>query len=82
MGMSWVHPWLLHRVQVKQLPKDTKLALQKCGYKTDIEAPQSAKHQDGKRQRGQGYICPTSMDHKTTDKCKNVVNRVVSIINK
>ena len=38
LGMSLLHPWLQRRVQEKQLPKDTKLALQKCRYKTDIEA--------------------------------------------
>ena len=31
LGMSLLHPWLQTQVQEKQLPKDTKLALQKCG---------------------------------------------------
>ena len=80
LGMSLLHLWLQRRVQEKQLPKDTKLALQKCGYKTDIEASQSATHQGGKRKRRRCYICPASMDCKTADVCKECI--VVSIINK
>ena len=53
LGISLFHPWLQRRVQVKRLPKDTKLALQKCGYKTDIETSQSATHQ-GDSVRGDG----------------------------
>ena len=67
LGMSLLHPWLQRRVQVKQLPKNTKLTLQKCGYKTDIETSQSATHQGGKRKRRRCYICPASMDRKTAD---------------
>ena len=70
LGMSLLHPWLQSRVQVKQLPKDTKLALQKCGYTIDIEASQSATHQGGKRKRRRCYICPASMDRKTANMCK------------
>ena len=68
--MSLLHPWLQRRVQVKQLPKDTKLGLQKCGYKIDVEASQSATHQGGKRKRRRSYIYPASMGRKTADVCK------------
>ena len=68
--MSLLHPWLQRRVQEKQLDKDTKLALQKCGYKTDIKASQSATHQGGKRKGRRCYICPTSMDRKKADVSK------------
>ena len=70
LGKSLLHPWPQRRVQVKRLPKDTKLAVQECGYKTDIEASQSATHQGGKRKRRRCYICPASMDRKTVDVCK------------
>ena len=70
LGMSLLHPWLQRRVQLIHLPKDTKLALQKCGYKTDVEASQSATHRGGKCQRRRCYICPASMDRKTADVCK------------
>ena len=36
LGMSLLHPRLQRRVGVKQLPRDTKLSLRKCEYKTDI----------------------------------------------
>ena len=70
LGLNLLYLWLQRRVQEKQLPKDTKLALQKCGYKTDIEAFQSATHQGGNRKRRRCYICPASMDRKTADVCK------------
>ena len=70
LGMSLLHPWLQRQVQVKQLFKNTKLAVQKCGYETDIEASQSDKHQGGKRKRRRCHIFPPSINRKTADVCK------------
>ena len=33
LGMSLLHPWFQRQAQVEELPKNTKGALQKCGYK-------------------------------------------------
>ena len=33
LGIKLLQPWLLRRIQIRQLPRVTKLALQKCGVK-------------------------------------------------
>ena len=70
LGMSLLHPWLQRRVQIKQLPRATKLSLRKCGYKIGTDSSQSATYQSGKRKRRRCHICPSSLDCKTVDVCK------------
>ena len=70
LGMSLLRPCLQRRVQIKQLRKATKLSLQKCGYKIVTDSSQSATYQSGKRIRRRCHICPSSLDRKTVDVCK------------
>ena len=70
LSMTLLHPWLQRRVQIKQLPRATKLALRKCGYKIDTDSSQSATYQRGNRKRRWCHICPSSMDRKTVGMCK------------
>ena len=60
--MSLLRPWLQRRVQIKELPRATKLSLRKCGYKIDTDSSQSATYQSGKRKRRRFHICPSFLD--------------------
>ena len=50
LGMKLLQPWLLHRIQIGQLPKATKLALQKYEVKKVLQVTSEA-NRTGKRKR-------------------------------
>ena len=70
LGISLLHPWLKRRAQIKHLPKATTLALRICAYEADTDLFLPAPGQSGKRKRRRRHFCPSSLDRKTADVCK------------
>ena len=82
LGMSLLDPWLQRRVQEKQLPKDIKPALQKCGTKQTLRLL-SQLHTKVESVKGDGATsAQLQWIAKQLTCAKNVVSHVVSIINK
>ena len=79
--MKLPHPWLQRQVQIKYLPKDTRLALQNVGKK---QALKLLSHLHTKVE-AKGYVAISPQLSWTTKQlrcAKSVVNHAVLIIKK